>query len=119
MQETPHDKVLGDRYEQFCETVRRMYPEIEITTAITWEWAAEYAPELAKLEDGHRKEIKRQMHEDADLKAFDKAVVAWCKTQLKIYGRYEAWRKKAAEAEDFELVPAEPAPPRYEQGRLI
>ena len=118
MQETPHDKVLCDRYEKFAETLERMYPEIQRSTGIMEQWARLHAPELAAVEDKEREEVRRLMEEKADLKILDKSVVAWCKTQLKIYGCYDAWRKENdAKAEAAKHAPKAERP--YEQARLI
>lgn len=118
MQETPHEKVLCDRYEKFAETLERMYPEIQRSTRVTEEWARLHAPELATVEDKERKEVTRLMEDKADLKVLDKAVVAWCKTQLKIYGRYDEWRKENVVKAEPQTAPATEVK-QYEQARLI
>lgn len=118
MQETPHEKVLCDRYEKFAETLERMYPEVQRSTGITEEWARLHAPELAAVEDKERKEVTRLMEQKADLKVLDKAVVTWCKTQLKIYGRYDEWRKENEANAEPQTAPATEVK-QYEQARLI
>ena len=119
MQETPHDKILGDRAEQFVETLQRMYPDEIYTTRIIWYWAEEHAPELASTESKEAGEIKRLMEDNSDLKVFDKAVVAWFKTILKIYASHDAWKKEnEAKAEAETEAPATRVK-QYEQARLI